>query len=219
MKLKDLVVDHGYMSSGTNYHSNGASERFSDFSSFYEEYKDSDLDYNSVYRFDIKESVIAGDFWMQIIIIKQRKGIYAPVCIDVVTDDDVPMILKYLKPHFNKTLSNWSPIPYVIFSPLIIESSEEKVKLFMIDNDEEIHYISALNRSRVVEVFESSFREFNQEYDCIHEIFDEAVKAELNEPVATAMGDVRSRIFLEARGGFKIMQRENKEGVIFSYHN
>lgn len=111
MKIKDLAVDHPYYCSDSNYYSREPSQNYITFSGFYEDYKDADIDYNLCFRWDIKEQEDnPGLYYMEIFIIQQRKGIFTPITIDLVTDKDVPMILEYLKPHWDKMKTLWNPL-------------------------------------------------------------------------------------------------------------
>ena len=108
--LKDLAIDHDYYASDSNYYSSDARGYYKTWADFYEEFKDVDIDMNLIYRWDITEDGNSGRYKMQIIIIGQRKGIYMPVHIDSVFEEDVPQIKEFLKPHFEKLLSIWKPL-------------------------------------------------------------------------------------------------------------
>lgn len=110
MKLKELAVDHDYYASDSNYYSNDAVGHYTTWADFYEEFHDADIDMNLVYRWDIGQREESKRYYMQIIIIAQRKGIYMPIHIDYVDECDVPQIIEFMKPHFNKLLSIWEPL-------------------------------------------------------------------------------------------------------------
>lgn len=116
--LKDLAENHDYYASGQNFYSNEASGHFNTWADFYEEFHDADIDMNLVYRWDIKQREESKRYYMQIIVIGQRKGLYLPQHIDYVDEIDVPQIIQFLKPHFEKIQKIWMPLSGM-FNPLI----------------------------------------------------------------------------------------------------
>lgn len=110
LQLKELAIKHDYYASGNNYYSNDAVGKYDTWADFYEEFAEADVDMNLVYRWDIHEREKAGRFYMQVVIINQRKGIYLPIHINYVDDKDVPQIIEFMKPHFDKLLSIWQPL-------------------------------------------------------------------------------------------------------------
>jgi hypothetical protein len=109
--LSDLAIDHPYYASGSNYYSNDAAGHYNTWADFYEEFHDADVDMNLVFRWDIRKSEEKSKpYYMQVIIIAQRKGIYMPIHIDSVGEQDVPQIEQFMKPHFEKLLSIWQPL-------------------------------------------------------------------------------------------------------------
>ena len=112
MKLKDLAVNHDFYASDHNYYSNDAGDTFDNWSDFYEEFYDADIDLNLVIRWDIfkNENVQFDSYYMQVIIIAQRNGIYMPFIIRRIEENDVPQIIEFMEPHFKKILSIWNPL-------------------------------------------------------------------------------------------------------------
>lgn len=115
MKLKDLATNHDYYASSSNYYSNEAGNEWNTWSEFYQEFREADVDMNLVYRWDISliddsKGHVDGNYQMQVIIIGQRKGLYLPHTISRIFEIDLPEILLYLKPHFQKLISIWQPI-------------------------------------------------------------------------------------------------------------
>lgn len=109
--LKDLAVDHDYYCSDNNYYSNEASGKYDTFPEFYSDFKDADTDMNLVFRWDIKEfEEVKGKYYMEVFMMLQRKGIFRPIHISRVFEDDVDIILQYLKPHKEKLESIWKPL-------------------------------------------------------------------------------------------------------------
>ncbi len=110
MKLIDLAVKHSYYCSDNNFYSMDAKMNFVTFSEFYEEFHDADIDLNLVFRWDITKYETQEAFRMEIFMINQRKGIYLPVSILRVFEEDVPNVISFLKPHFKYLNDIWTPI-------------------------------------------------------------------------------------------------------------
>jgi len=108
MQFKDLLISHDYYCSDNNYHSSSAGDKWNNFQDFYEEYKDADIDMNLIFRWDIKETEEGGHY-MEIFIIHQRKGIFAPHFIENVTENDFEDIKSLLQPHLDKLSKIWMP--------------------------------------------------------------------------------------------------------------
>lgn len=111
LTLKDLAIDHDYYCSDTNYYSNQASLNYRNFSSFYEEFGEADIDMNLVFRWDLKKHDNKS-YYLNIYIIQQRRGIFTPVFIDYFEEKDIPLFIKYLKPHIKKLRKNWEPFNF-----------------------------------------------------------------------------------------------------------
>lgn len=115
MTLKDLAVDHPYYANRSNFYSRDAQFNYDTWASFFEEWGDAEIDMNLVYRFDVYEngdeetSQKLGTYNMQITQIGQRKGIYKVMLIDLVTEDDVPAIVAYLRPYWEQMKQLWQP--------------------------------------------------------------------------------------------------------------
>nr|WP_315212279.1 hypothetical protein [uncultured Flavobacterium sp.] len=108
MNFNDLLQDHDYYASNSNYYSNEASTKWNSFDDFYSEYINADIDMNLIYRWDIKKDD-EENLYMEIFIIKQRKGIYAPQFIKNVSEKDFDKIRELLQPHLDKLANIWLP--------------------------------------------------------------------------------------------------------------
>jgi len=109
MTLKDLAAEHPYYSSDSNYYSNLPAQQCETWQEFYEGEKGLDIDLNLCFRFDVKQDEETGLYSAYVFIIQQRKGIYRPVTIHSVTEDDVPTMIEYLQKHYNKMQELWQP--------------------------------------------------------------------------------------------------------------
>jgi len=110
--IEQLGVKHDYYSSDSNYYSNDAGLKYSSFSDFYDEFGNADVDLNLVFRWDLRWDEDTDSYWMEIFIIKQRKGIYCPVFIEEFTSEDIPDFMKYIQEHAQKLKSIWKPIQF-----------------------------------------------------------------------------------------------------------
>lgn len=116
-KIK-IPTDHHYYCHTNNYYSNDGAMDFCCFDDFEGEWMgdDLDIDYNLVFRFDIKEkyddedNIIKGKFRAEIFFILQRKGIFRPVTVDNITRKEAKKIIKWLQPHWDYLKDIWSPL-------------------------------------------------------------------------------------------------------------
>jgi hypothetical protein len=112
--LAQLAVNHPYYASDSNYYKDGVAEHYDTFLGFLSDFGRMDVDLNFCYRWDISKWDDDGqetdEYKMQITLILQRKGIYKPCLINSVTEEDVPAILAYLTPHWERMKQLWMPL-------------------------------------------------------------------------------------------------------------
>lgn len=107
IELKDY--EHDYYCSDSNYYSNSAGSKFDTWKEFYDEFYNSDIDMNLIFRFDIRKSD-SGLYYMEVFMIHQRKGIFAPILIRHIVESDMESIERLLSDHWEKLKSIWNPI-------------------------------------------------------------------------------------------------------------
>lgn len=128
MELK--ATNHHYYSSESNYYvgnANGDNQGRCDYETweeFKEEWLDDgksiDDDYNHCFRFDILEKrddmtdEPIGGYSLWLFFILQRKGIYRPVHIETITEDNMSEIEAFLKDRWEYLKDQWSEINNVI---------------------------------------------------------------------------------------------------------
>ncbi|WP_430974660.1 hypothetical protein [Sunxiuqinia rutila] len=112
LTLKDLAINHEYYCSESNYYINEASLKYETFADFYEEFHDADVDMNLVFRWDLHEREESKRHYLEIFQMKQRKGIFTPIHIAYFDEKDIPLFVKYLKPHIEKLKSIWQPFKF-----------------------------------------------------------------------------------------------------------
>ncbi len=114
MTLQQLATDHPYYASTRNYYSNDAGEKFNSWAEFWAEWQSTDIDMNAPFRFDVRKREqqpgYSEMYYMELVIIQQRKGIYYPIVINHLTEEDVPQIIEYLKTGWEYMQSLWAPI-------------------------------------------------------------------------------------------------------------
>ena len=113
-------ADHPYYCSEGNYYSNEPYAKHSTWPAFLENFKDSDIDMNLIFRFDWRE----GEDWglgkfngdpyyrngnLQIFFVFQRKGIFACHEISVCRADE-PSVIEFLKPRWQHMRELWAPL-------------------------------------------------------------------------------------------------------------
>ena len=111
--LNDLSVSHCYYCESNNFYSNDPNEIFDTFKDFYEKYHDADIDMNMPFRFDIYEPNAEygqTNYSMKIFIMQQSHGIFKPIEINEVEENDVPQILEYLEKAWGYLREIWGPI-------------------------------------------------------------------------------------------------------------
>lgn len=110
--LKKLSVEHPYYASDSNYYSNEAGETWQTMTDFLTEYEDADVDMNLVYRWDIikKDNTNPKEYYVEVFIIKQRKGIYSPNYIENINEEEAIRFKKYLRKHWQTMQKLWEPI-------------------------------------------------------------------------------------------------------------
>lgn len=115
--LKDLKADHPYYCSTANYHSSRDGKNYKTWEDFLEEWGDADEDYNFLFRWDIETYEEGDDEYqagvichrMEIFFMGQRKGLFIPVTIGLITDEDAQSILEYLQKKWEYMKLVWSP--------------------------------------------------------------------------------------------------------------
>lgn len=113
MTLEELSTKHDYYCSDSNYYSNDPSGRYATWADFYEEFHDSDIDMNLIFRWDIGKRDNSNRYFCQIFMIHQRKGIFSPIYIDYMDESDVDSFVQLIKQHWDKLTSIWTPISQI----------------------------------------------------------------------------------------------------------
>lgn len=112
-KISDLAIKHDYYCNGSNYYSNDARVEYRSWPAFMVDYFDADEDMNLCFRWDVSahddEKPELG-YYAEIFIMGQRKGLFKPIHIERVIDEDVHSILEYLGKHWAKMQRLWCPL-------------------------------------------------------------------------------------------------------------
>jgi hypothetical protein len=110
LTLKQLSVNHAYYCSDSNYYSNDASVSYKIWDDFMDEFKDSDMDYNLCFRFDLLKDDDTDFYYAMIFMMQQRKGKFVPIHVGLITEEDVPSIVAWLTPRWEYMKKLWKPI-------------------------------------------------------------------------------------------------------------
>lgn len=110
IKFKDLLVDHSYYCSDSNYYSNDALVKYDTWDDFYSEFGNSDLDFNLCFRFDVYENDDSDKYYAEVFMMQQRKGRFVPICIEEVNESNLEEIVKWLTPRWEYLKLLWKPI-------------------------------------------------------------------------------------------------------------
>jgi hypothetical protein len=114
--LKEMAVDHSYYCSDSNWYSNEPNMTYETMTEFLDDFEDSDIDMNLMFRWDIKnrsedeEGKEAGRYYAEVFQIMQRKGIFKPIYIAHVNEAEIERFQKYALAHWAVLKSIWEPI-------------------------------------------------------------------------------------------------------------
>jgi hypothetical protein len=114
MTLQELAnAGHPYYCHDNNYYSNEAAQRYKTFKQFIEEWADADKDYNLLFRWDVTlrdEDKPEKGYSFSAFYILQRKGIFMPITVDKITEEDVPTLMKFISGYWDIMKKIWQPI-------------------------------------------------------------------------------------------------------------
>ena len=113
LELKETA--HSYYCSESNYYVNGNANFGRCEYSTWHDFKDDwlgedgfiDDDYNHLFRFDINKDEETGEFNLWLFFILQRKGIFRPVVISLITKDDLEEINAFLHERWEYMKGQW----------------------------------------------------------------------------------------------------------------
>lgn len=110
--LEDLAVVHPYYCNTSNFFNNDATGHFETCKEFLENFGDMDIDMNHCFRWDValkEESQPELGYKAYVFLILQRKGIFTPVTIDSISEEDVEAFVAYLQKHADHHKMMWQP--------------------------------------------------------------------------------------------------------------
>jgi hypothetical protein len=110
LELKE--TNHSYYCSESNYYSNEAYDEFDTWEDFKFGWLDKDLtldhDLNLCFRYDVLK--YEDKFELDLFFIQQRKGIFYPVVIKSITEEDLSEINTFLKSAWEYHKNQWAEI-------------------------------------------------------------------------------------------------------------
>jgi len=108
-KLEKLAINHGYYCSQCNFYSNEPQEKYETMSDFLDNYEDSDVDMNLCFRWDIRKEEDTNSYDAEVFLILQRKGIFKPIYIEIIKEEECNRFEKYLSKHWETLNRIWKP--------------------------------------------------------------------------------------------------------------
>ncbi|MGO7115546.1 hypothetical protein ACCS79_03440 [Rhizobium johnstonii] len=113
-------VEHDYYCSENNYFNGDQHRRWKSWAEFTDEFGNSDIDQNLVFRFDWKEGKANGlpehngdDYYrngeLQVCFIGQRRGLFFCSTVEVCRADE-PSVIAWLKPRHEHLFKLWEPL-------------------------------------------------------------------------------------------------------------
>jgi len=113
--MSELLIEHPYYCSDSNYYSNEPTQRHETIDKFLEEWKgyiddESMIDMNLIFRFDVHDWEEDGNLTASFFMIQQRKGVFVPIHITKYEKKDDERMIPILKMHWKKLQEIWNPI-------------------------------------------------------------------------------------------------------------
>lgn len=109
MTLDKMRVDHPYYCCGSNFYSYEPNYTWETATDFLNEFEESDIDMNLVFRWDINEEDV-GRYSADVFIMAQRNGIYTPQHIRSINEQEIDRFARYLKKHWHRLNELWAPL-------------------------------------------------------------------------------------------------------------
>jgi hypothetical protein len=109
--IKKLIsYNHQYYCNNSNYYSNEPNEYYETVTDFLDVFEDADIDMNLIFRWDIKlKEDSEKNYYVEIFIIQQRKGIFKPIYIKSITEEEAKRLELLLAKHFEVLKNLWKP--------------------------------------------------------------------------------------------------------------
>lgn len=107
--LDELSVKHPYYCSESNYYSKNASVRYDTMTDYLDDFYDADIDMNLMFRWDVHKRD-NGSYYAEIFLLLQRKGIFRPVFIESISEQEVESFCCYARSHWARLNEMWNPI-------------------------------------------------------------------------------------------------------------
>lgn len=114
--LKALAVDHPHYCSDSNYYSNDAALHYTTMTEFLDEFESYDIDLNLCFRWDIKQATDEETeepidaYRADVFLMLQRKGLFRPVSISSVTEEEAIRFKAYAQRHLEVLKAMWAPL-------------------------------------------------------------------------------------------------------------
>ena len=110
MELKELAIIHPYYCPEGNYYSNKPNQRYNTMTDFLDDFEDTDVDLNLMFRWDIHKNEEDDGYRAECFLILQRKGIFMSCMIDSIKQEEVERFIAYANKHKKRLEQIWKPL-------------------------------------------------------------------------------------------------------------
>lgn len=110
--LTEMLADHPYYCSESNYYSNDAGAAWETMTDFLAEFDSADVDMNLVFRWDIRQRDEGnpGRYYAEVFMMHQRKGIFSPHHVKHINEDEAVRFRAFLEKHWAVMRAMWAPL-------------------------------------------------------------------------------------------------------------
>jgi hypothetical protein len=110
--LTEMLADHPYYCSESNYYSNEAGATWETMTDFLAGFESADEDMNLVFRWDIRQrdEDNPGRYYAEVFMMHQRKGIFSPHHIKHINEGEAIRFRAYLEKHWKVMRALWEPL-------------------------------------------------------------------------------------------------------------
>lgn len=108
-RLSEYRHHYANQCNADNFHSRKAKLIYKTFDEFYDEFSTADINYNWIFRWDVKQRE-DNTYFCELHMIQQRKGAYTPILIELLREEDEIELLDYLQAHRDYMQDIWAPL-------------------------------------------------------------------------------------------------------------
>ena len=109
LNIEEMAIEHPYYCSDNNFYSNEPRQKYKSMSDFLDDFEHMDIDLNLMFRWDIHKTEDK-TYFAEVFLMLQRKGIFKPMHISSVSEEEIPRFKKYARLHWERLNEMWNPI-------------------------------------------------------------------------------------------------------------